>query len=268
MAKRKSKARTKHAQRWPIQYKKDFLDQVIARIDLAAPLGLIPAGPPKKVVDSLKKRFPVADRKKNILRRINVNSEGTEERQEEVVEWEYRSKDRKKLIKISDHSMYLEYTQGKYTSYAGLRDDFLPVVESLFESREQLQIKRLGLRYIDKFEFAEPNPTDWKRYFRQDLLSIFRLADDASSISRALHWLEFNFGDISLRFQYGMANPDYPAPIRQKIFTLDYDAYCMLLLQQDDVRCHLDRLHEKSRAKFEDVISDALRKKMEPVYGS
>ena len=123
----------------------------------------------------------------------------------------------------------------------------------------------MGLRYLDKIELDERNPTDWSRYLRGDLLAIFNLADDRSTVSRALHWIEFNYGDTHLRFQYGMANPDYPAPIRQKVFMLDYDGYCTLPLNKDEVGEYLSRLHEKTRAAFEEVLRSPLRRKMEPV---
>lgn len=269
MAKKKAKATTARATRWPTRYKKDFLDQVIARIDFAAPLGITPGGPPNSVVKAAKQSFPVAEQKKFLMKTIHLKPTATpavtEEHREEKHEWWYHSKDRQKLFKIADNTLVLEYKRRKYRSFGGLQKDFLPVVHSLYDAFGDLQVQRLGLRYIDKIELDEKNPTEWSRYLRDDLLAIFNLADDRARVSRALHWLEFNYGDTHLRFQYGMANPDYPAPIRQKVFTLDYDGYCTLLLNKDEIGDYLTRLHEKIRTAFEKVIRNPLRQKMEPV---
>ena len=267
MAKKKAKMRRATVAKQPMRYKKDFLDQVIARVDFAAPLGITPTGPPAEVVTAAKARFPVAEHKKLLLKTVHLGPNATEERREDKHEWWYHSKDRKKLIKIADGMLVLEYKRRKYRSFDDLKRGFLPVVRALYAAFDGLQVERLGLRYIDRIELAEGKPTDWKRYLKKDLLAIFNLADDASTVSRALHWLEFNYGDTHLRFQYGMANPDYPAPIRQKVFILDYDAYCTLLLSEEEVEDYLTQLHGRTRAAFEEVILQPLRDKMEPVYG-
>lgn len=269
MAKTKAKATTARTTRLPTRYKKDFLDQVIARIDFAAPLGVTPGGPPNSVVKAAKEGFPVAEHKKLMIKTVHMKPTATPavtEEHREKHEWWYHSKDRQKLLKIADNTLVLEYKRRKYRSFNGLQRDFLPVVHSLYDAFNDLQVQRLGLRYIDKIELDEKGPTDWRRYLRGDLLTIFNLADDRATVSRALHSLEFNYGDTHLRFQYGMANPDYPAPIRQKIFMLDYDGYCTLLLNKDEVGDYLTRLHEKIRAAFEEVIQNPLRRRMEPVY--
>ena len=59
-----------------------------------------------------------------------------------------------------------------------------------------------------------------------------------------------------------MPNPDYPAPIKQKLFVLDYDAYCNLLLSYSDIEQYITQFHDKIKLSFEQVISDALRKRM------
>jgi uncharacterized protein (TIGR04255 family) len=131
-----------------------------------------------------------------------------------------------------------------------------------------LQVKRLGLRYIDSLDFPnENNPIAWHDYLDERLLAIFKIATNPKTISRAFQILEFNYGDYNLRFQYGMPNPDYPAPIRKKAFTLDYDAYCTLLLSQEEIVQYLSTFHQKLKAAFEEIITQKLRDVMERVDG-
>jgi len=243
------------------KYKRNFLKQVIARIDFATPLQSLTEGPPKSIIEAIKSQFPVAEQKKQVVQQVLVSDAEVQRARQETFQWFYHSKDRDKSAYIGPDAMYVEYK--KYERFEFLQDDFLTVTNALFDTFPDLHARRLGLRYIDNIEFVqEKNPTDWSKYLHENLLAAFRLAEDASTISRAFHTLEFNFGDMNIRFQYGMPNPDFPAPIKKKLFTLDFDAYCMLLLGRDEVAQRLTMFHDKLKASFEEVITDGLRRVM------
>ena len=95
------------------------------------------------------------------------------------------------------------------------------------------------------------------------LLAIFSFPDDPKTISRAFHNLVLNYGDMSVRFQYGMHNPDFPVPIRKKVFILDYDAYYEGPQSFEDVKLNIDKFHERVESLFEASISNKLRDLME-----
>lgn len=250
----------------PRKYRKDFLDQVIARIDFAEPLSLGPKGPSPDVVELLKKQFPVPELQTKYLKQVTLKLKGeTEEATREIREWHYFSKSRHKKVVVSEGCMFVEYS--KYNTYETLRKDFVGVSNALFEAYEDLQVKRLGLRYIDNIVLDEPSPTAWQEYLRADLLSIFNLLDNQQELTRAFHVLEVLHDDESrLRFQYGIPNPDFPARVKRKQFTLDWDAYCTLLLEKADIGRFLDIFHERARDAFESVITDKLRQVMGAVY--
>jgi 16S rRNA (cytosine(1402)-N(4))-methyltransferase len=77
-----------------------------------------------------------------------------------------------------------------------------------------------------------------------------------------IYWMIHNYGEDSLRFQFGMLNPDYPSPIKKKVFTLDHDMYTNKLLEQSEIPVVLDRFHERISNSFERVITNGLRSKM------
>lgn len=248
-----------------LKYKRNFLKEVIARIDFAAPIAILPKGLPKKVINALKTEFPVPESKVVKVRAFTITPKGTHEGSIEKLQWFYYSKNREKVIHITDDCMYVQYK--KYESFECLQSDFLSVVKSLFSAFDNLQVQRLGLRYIDSIELLEEkNPFDWHEYLDGRLLASLKLADDPKTISRAFNILEFNYGEYNLRFQYGMHNPDYPSPIRKKIFTLDYDAYCTLLLTQEEIANYLNTFHKKLKSAFEEVITQKLRDRMEVVH--
>jgi uncharacterized protein (TIGR04255 family) len=123
-------------------------------------------------------------------------------------------------------------------------------------------VSRFGLRYFNNIELTDPRLTDWDAYLDKNLLSIFNLADDRTKISRAFHNLELNFGDMNLTFLYGMHNPDYPAPIKQKTFVLDFDAYILKSQDKDEVVSNLEVMHERIQSMFEKNITEQLREIM------
>jgi uncharacterized protein (TIGR04255 family) len=86
--------------------------------------------------------------------------------------------------------------------------------------------------------------------------------DEIKSLARLFHVSVINFEESSLKFQFGLFNPDFPAPIKQKSFILDYDAAYFGLLDNSDVSASLDLFHNKIEEYFEKSITDGLRKKL------
>lgn len=247
------------------KYKRNFLKQVIARADFLAPIP-IPEGPlPKPILAVAKKQFPASEQKKELLKQMSVSSAGIREMQIEQFEWFYHNNAKTKTLRVAQNYMYVEYL--KYDSFDALRNDFLSVMNALFDYTPPLQLKRLGLRYIDHIELKEPKPTEWSTYLSPNVLGSFALADDPSTISRAFHHMQFDYGDMRLRFQYGMPNSDFPAVIKKKLFVLDFDAFRDGEVSRSELEPLLIRCHEKIKAAFEEVITDGLRKKMGVVSG-
>lgn len=243
------------------KYKKDFLDKVIVRMDFDTPLPISTNGPAKSIYTIIKERFPITEEKTIMGKELLIGPNITKERSIETKEWHYYGKNREKQLTISHGFMFIKYN--KYEYYEILREDFLSVLNALFDAYPKLQIKRLGLRYIDNIKIPDEEPLKWDKYLKPELNSIFTIADNENAISRAFHVLEFNYGEDSLRFQFGMFNPDYPAPIKEKTYTLDHDMYMSKILDKSDIEETLNRFHDKIIHSFEEVITDDLREIME-----
>ena len=245
------------------KYKKDFLTKVIVRIDFDTPLPIAKSGPAKKIYNIVKERFPITEEKKVMGKQFVIGQNITKERTIETKEWHYYSKNREKHLTIAPEFMFIEYD--KYEYYEILRDDFLSVSFALFDAYPKLHVKRFGLRYIDDIELKDENYFDWDNYLKPELNTIFSIADENEKISRAFHVLEFNYGEDYLRFQFGMFNPDYPAPIKKKTYKLDYDMYTTKLLDKSDLEELLNNFHLKINSFFEEIITNELRVLMEPI---
>jgi uncharacterized protein (TIGR04255 family) len=270
-AKRNGKAATmKGSSR--VVYKRNYLTQVLARLDFSTAYNILEGGPPKNVANVLKASFPIIEQKKQVqVQHFQVISgeaakkpkdmlKDMQQSRRELFQWFFHSKDRNKNFHIAADCCYIEFK--KYKHFEELRQDFLQVAEALFAELPTLRASRIGLRYIDTIALQEDQPTDWSKYLQPHLLGIFKNATDPATITRALGLLDFDYGDMQMRFQYGMPNPDFPATIRQKQFTLDYDAYSTGLFEFADVQTHLDKFHDKIIGSFEEVITDGLRAKM------
>ena len=246
------------------KYARNFLSKVIARLDFDTGLSLSESAAPRASA-SIQKRFPSAELQLLHEQHIEVAKQDVLTTQlkttnKRKVFWKFHTKSRDAYLEVGENSLAINYH--KYDSFERLESDFLLAMEHFLMPIQPLTAKRLGLRYVDTVELDERKPTEWDKYLNPHLLAAFNLADDRKTISRVFNVLEFNYGESSLRFQYGMPNADYPATIRKKVFVMDWDAYSNVPLEGDEIKQQLHHFHNKIRASFEEVITEALRKKM------
>lgn len=245
------------------KYKRTFLDQVISRLDFATELLGVEESLPSQVAEIAVKRFPIVEPKGFTAGKIKITKKGGVSGEDIATGkvWYYHGKNREKTLCIGPGWMFVVYT--KYESFEAFKSDFLEVVDTLFKCYGQdVVVKRFGLRYINKVHLDEGAPTNWDKYLDPNLLQIFKVAEDKTKICRAFHNLELNYNDMNLRFQYGMHNPDYPAPIRSKDFTLDFDAYYQGLQNKDEIENNIVRFHNEIKLFFEKFITEELREVM------
>ena len=242
-----------------VRSKRNFLKQVITRIDFAVPLRSMRTRINQRFIRARIKHYPIQEPIKMIKDASRLLSEPAKIRtMEKRTDWFFHSRNREEKLCINDTCMFIDV--GKYESFLKLQSHFVSVLESLFNNYKNVSISRFGLRYINHIEENELDPTDWNGYLNSDLLSIFEFADSREAISRAFHILDMNYDDMNLTFQYGMHNPDYPAPIRKKLFVLDFDAYIEAALTKEEVLRNLDIFHGKIESYFERCFLEKGRK--------
>ncbi len=247
------------------KYKKNFLNKVIARVDFASPLPGVAEALPSEISEIALKHFPIDEPKKLQRGRIEFKEGGavSAEKLGTQIEWRYHGKSREKSMCITPDFMWIVHNH--YESFKSFKSDILPILNVLFSvygKDKQIVIKRFGLRYINNIHLDESDPTEWSQYIKSDLLAIFDISDEKDSICRSLQNLELNFGNMNLKFQFGMHNPDYPAPIRSKDFILDYDAYLQGLQDESIIIQNIELFHDKIKTFFESHIKQKLRKVM------
>jgi len=240
------------------EYKKNFLTNVIVRVDFPNPIPVHENLPPS-LSKTILNFFPISEPKK--LKGKNFAFDGdnfTIGGDEKTTEWNYFGKNREKHLVLTSECFFI--TQKEYESFEKLESEFIAITEKCYECFPELQINRLGLRYINEIALLEQtDPLDWDNYLNDDLLALFKVAGNENKVARYLNNIILNFENFILNFRYGMHNPDFPTPIRKKIFVLDYDAYVTTLQDTSDIKQNLVIIHDEIVKFFESHIKDDLR---------
>lgn len=245
-----------------ICYKKNFLSEVIIRVDFLSPQKVLESDLPKELSNIAVKYFPIPEPKEAVEDKLEITKDQVKRNQLYLTHWNFHGKNRDKTLTYIPSAMHIKYL--KYENYENAKKEFLDIMNVYFSQFNDTQIKRLGLRYINKISFLnEANPLKWNKYFNENLLKLIEFSHEKEKLARIFNNLEFSFDDFHLRFQFGMHNPDFPTPIKQKIFILDFDAYNYTIIEQGDLHQNMDLLHNKIQTYFEKSITDELREKMD-----
>lgn len=241
-----------------ICYKRNYLTNVIARVDFASPIEGIKEKLPPVIMREAIKYFPIDEPPQSMTTRtVQMGARALSAKDTPFTQWTFHGKDREKNLLIAPHYIHIEYLRYKY--FESLKKEFTNILSTFFDKYPDVAAKRLGLRYINEFELPNGDPFDWSNYFRSTLLCTHNFPKDKKSIARAFNILEFNPGDFNLRFQFGMHNPDYPAPIKKRHFIMDFDAYRSGLQEFSEISGNLDKYHDEIQKLFEYAITDKFR---------
>lgn len=240
-----------------ICYKRNYLTNVIARIDFASPIQDIAKKLPLNILKEAIKTFPIEEPLPITSRKVQMSQKEFKAEDIDYTQWSFYGKEREKKLSLTQKFITIEYFRYKY--YETLKKEFSCIMEIFFSEFPEVVANRLGLRYINEFELPNGDPFDWSNYFRSTLLCTHNFPKDKKSIARAFNILEFNLGDFNLRFQFGMHNPDYPAPIKKRHFIMDFDAYRSGLQEFSEIPGNLDKYHDEIQKLFEYAITDKFR---------
>lgn len=238
-----------------ICYRKNYLSKVIARVDFLNPLGKVSDELPRALKKKISLNFPIFEPRKAETHELNIGPGELSDCRNTYNEWLFKGSNGEKDLCLSKHYYWVEFRQ--YTKYEMLRKESLEILKALFKQFPELQIKRLGLRYINNIEI-DGNPLDWNGFINPVLLSSIDFYDK-NELTRAFQVQDYRFDDINLKFQFGIINPDYPAKIRRKHFVLDFDASQNDLFDRTDIVKSFDKFHGKIQEFFERSIGENLR---------
>lgn len=243
-------------------YKKPYLKDVILRLDFGSRVEAFIRALPQKVATAALQRFPLSEPQKAQMQEFTFSSTAFETKTADSMQWIYHGRNREKTLTITPDAFLIR--NQKYESFEKFREDYDHILKTLFEAQKDLSVGRLGLRYINVLETPGDDPLAWSKYINENMLGIIDMHKDVNALTRSFHIVEFNYDGQQVKFQFGIANPDYPAPIKRRQFVLDIDSYFTGALTQEDVARSVDVAHEKIQALFEESITDKTRELMKP----
>jgi len=245
------------------------LKEVIIRIDFANPIEDLRYNIPNSVNLKALERFPIHEKPKTLYSSkfdIKISQDNKDHKiepseKDEKKQWLYFGKNREKRLEITKDVLIVVYSN--YKEFASFKHDFIELYKSLCDEYQNVEIRRLGLRYVNVITLKEKSPTKWNKYLSSSLLCIFKNYENKESIARAFHTLDLVIEDIRLKFQYGISNSDFPAVIHKKEFILDYDAYYEgLITNLFELEEYIEKCRKPIKEMFESNIKEPLRKLM------
>ncbi len=249
-----------------MEYKKTFLDKIIIRADFLDPS---PIGDksseecPEELAKQLRRKGPVTSREQMIASGFKITANGIETPGEVTTAnvWVFTDMEEKRIIKVSNDHFSIEYSS--YDSFKSLKADFENVLDVLREYRDNCTLKRLGIRYIDVIDAGgKTPPLSWGKYISKEYLvtaSGKQKPAERQAISRAFNRVEYTYDSMRVVLQYGIHNPDHPAPIKARQYIIDTDVFSLGILEYENIESTLEKFHDKATSVFEGMITDTLR---------
>lgn len=244
-----------------IQYRKNYITNVIFRVDFPKILDLDLKEPTSEFQRRLLERFPIM----NEIKRKGVEFEFKDDlevkKEDDELSWQFVNENNTKKVFIASDHVYIECT--KYEGFEELSNDINTIFKAFAEIYPVKIVGRIGLRYINQIEINEGEAVDWSGLIKTSLYSVASdLKSTDTKLLRSMHLLDIKEEDCLLRFQFGLFNSEYPNPIARKEFVLDYD--CMATQNEDITRIPkiAEKLHKIVQKWFENSIEDGLREKM------
>lgn len=166
--------------------------------------------------------------------------------------------------KISISNQFVVFEIKTYTNFNEYSDVLFKMIKLLINNF-QISTERIGIRYINIFNNNSIKVR--KNYFTKEVAAAvftnIQAVDEDLYLVRDLHLKEYKLGTLSFNFQYGTYNPQYPAPLKNNSFVMDFDGYTNKCYNDaDDIIDDIKTTHEYINKLFEKMISDHLREMM------
>jgi len=248
-----------------MRYRNNYLDNVILRFEFPQINALLSTEKPE-LSETISANFPIVEGKRQDQIAVTVSDTGASINKSNLG-WQWlcqNNEEGDKVFAIAPSFMSLEYKNQTFDYFPPYLGEFSEIF-ALFQDRYNVvEFTRLGLRYINVIRLDEGNPLEWNELINDNLLSgIGHNLDGDMNLARSMNQFIALKDDISLNFQYGIANPDYPNQVARKEFILDYDCVINGAIPSEEALARVDNLNDVAEHMFEKSISDGLRDLME-----
>lgn len=245
-----------------ICYRNPFIKEAIMRFDFPTTIPDFEKGLPPKISEAALKIFPIFEPEKIQTHEVEFGGQETKTKTVEISNLVFHGLDKDKTLSISANALYVQVRQ--YKTFELFLEETLKPLDALCKVFPEIRANRVGLRYVNILEVGDKDPLDWAEFINANLLGIIDF-HEKERLSRAFQILEYNFDEDSLKFQVGIANPDYPAKIKRRQFILDMDASSVGAFDFQEMVAKIKSGHERIQTLFESSITDVTRDAMKVV---
>ncbi|MCE5248922.1 TIGR04255 family protein [bacterium] len=242
-------------------YAKNFLTNVIFRIDFS-PILKIDTELPIELQEKVRMEFPEYNNKIENLIQTTKLPDGEIKLERPGIHNIHRIYNPKKNKTILIQYNFVSLENQKYINFHDFKNDVKNLYDVFSVIYRPLNIKRIGLRYINEIIIRTGNPLEWNNYINTKLISPIDFFNDKDTLSRIMTTSTINKEDLSINYICGIYNPEYPAKISRKEFIIDIDCYSH---DYDENRVieFLDKARKEAKLLFEKSIKKDLRSLME-----
>lgn len=239
-----------------ILYKRNFLKNVIFRIDFLSDQKMFEQMTQKSNIDELKTRFEILEPLQTIKNTdftINVDENTLEQRNIETKKYILRKKDQTASLSIEHNAIVIDYTN--YSNADTLKED----IKVLSKVVTNVSITRIGLRYINYLECNKFGDINWDLYINSNFLKNHEI-DYKGLLMQSITVTDIKYKDYTIRFQHGIHNQNQPADRVKDAFVLDFDAYTSDISSDYNLERIVEEWNNQINYLFEISITQELRK--------
>lgn len=249
-----------------MKYRKNFLSQVVLRVDYPR-INEISDERRPELINRLAEGFPQVTPLQLAQIQFAVGPEQSAvDRKLVGYSWRMSSENGNKVVELTSTSLSLTNLNRSFTNFDEFYEEFRQIYQGFEELYKTSEFTRVGLRYINEIDISQGDALDWRGFLSEEIIHAIVLGvPDGFRLSRSMHQLVALKDDVTLVTNFGLFNPDYPAPIARKQFILDYDCYITGAVTRDAVLNRVTELNMFCENSFESAISDNLRHLMEVI---
>lgn len=244
-----------------ICYKRNYLTDVIARIDFVDEAKCLSGKVlPTPIQEAIRGRYEIFEPGKAQIQDVSFSNGSVSTKHEEFERWTYHGAEREKSINLCKKNV--DISLKRYANYDQFKLDVLNPIKSIQEVERESYVARTGLRFINIFSGLLTSISEIPEYFSPMLSGQFSGIFEVENCSRSFLITEYLYGEIKLRLQTGIFNPDFPAKIKKLDFIIDIDAFIDTPHSFSDVSKLIDDLHQRIQKHFEASITEKMRAKL------
>lgn len=240
-------------------YKRNFLKDVIFRIDFVNPINVNDFV--KDNLNELKKQYPLyspIELKHNNIKVNFDNIKGNTVEKNEIIQIKqiFYNAARTAQMEISSNALIINYK--KYNDFDLLYKDIEAILNLLMKNtNSSIVVGRTGLRYINIFENTDLKSIDWSKYIISSMLFFENWND--SNVLQHMSVANVKKEECIMKIQYGLFNGEMPNDRVKESYVLDIDASSFEMCDLSVVKEQVTKWNDNIREVFEYSITDEMK---------